>query len=97
MITRSLSRLKAGERQRPVMGPRHKGVFPRPSGARRPGPHAVCTREPAERARAASNYWSATTNANNPTNAWNVNFNNGNVNNNNKNNNNRARAVRGGR
>jgi len=36
----------------------------------------------------SSNYWSATTNANNSTNAWNVNFNNGNVNTNNKTNNN---------
>ena len=44
----------------------------------------------------ASNYWSSTTNANNPNNAWNVNFNNGNVNNNNKNNNNYVRCVRGG-
>ena len=45
----------------------------------------------------ASNYWSSTTNANNPNNAWNVNFNNGNVNNNNKNNNNYVRCVRGGK
>jgi len=45
----------------------------------------------------ANNYWSATTNANNPNNAWNVNFNNGNVNNNdNKNNTLPVRAVRGG-
>ena len=44
----------------------------------------------------SSNYWSATTNQNNPTNAWNVNFNNGNVNNNNKTNNNFVRAVRSG-
>jgi hypothetical protein len=41
-------------------------------------------------------YWLATTNANNTTNAWNVNFNNGNVNNNNKTNNNYAWCVRGG-
>ena len=46
----------------------------------------------------ASNYWSSTTNANNPNNAWNVNFNNGNVNNNNKDNNNYyVRCVRGGK
>ncbi|MBW6519981.1 MAG: DUF1566 domain-containing protein [Desulfoarculaceae bacterium] len=45
----------------------------------------------------ASNYWSSTTNANNPDNAWNVNFNNGNVNNNNKSNNNYVRCVRGGK
>jgi hypothetical protein len=53
-------------------------------------------REQAERATQSNNYWSATTNANNPTNAWNVNFNNGNVDNNNKTNNNYVRAVRGG-
>ena len=45
----------------------------------------------------SSNYWSSTTNANNPDNAWNVNFNNGNVNNNNKSNNYYVRAVRGGK
>jgi len=45
---------------------------------------------------AANNYWSATTNANNPNNAWNVNFNDGNVNNDNKNNDNYVRAVRAG-
>jgi hypothetical protein len=43
----------------------------------------------------SANYWSATTNADNPTNAWNVNFNNGNVNNNNKTNTNHAWCVRG--
>jgi hypothetical protein len=52
--------------------------------------------EQAKRASAASNYWSATTNANNSDNAWNVNFNNGNVNNDNKNNDKHARAVRAG-
>jgi hypothetical protein len=53
--------------------------------------------EQAEGATASNNYWSSTTNANNPNNAWNVNFNNGNVNNNNnKDNNNNVRAVRGG-
>jgi len=45
----------------------------------------------------SSNYWSATTNANNTNNAWNVNFNNGNDNWNNQNNNNYVRAVRGGK
>lgn len=44
----------------------------------------------------SSNYWSASTQQTNPTNAWNVNFNNGNVNNNNKTNNNYVRAVRSG-
>ena len=53
-------------------------------------------REQAERATVASNYWSSTTNANNPNNAWNVNFNNGNVNNDDKNNKLFVRAVRGG-
>lgn len=41
-------------------------------------------------------YWSASPNAGNNNNAWNVNFNNGNTNNNNKNNNNYVRAVRAG-
>jgi len=41
-------------------------------------------------------YWSSTSNANNPNNAWNVNFNDGNVNNNDKDNDNYVRAVRGG-
>jgi len=41
-------------------------------------------------------YWSSSTNVNNPTNAWNVNFNNGNVNDNDKTNDNYVRAVRRG-
>ena len=44
----------------------------------------------------SSNYWSATTNANNTANAWNVNLNNGNVNTNDKTNNNFVWCVRGG-
>ena len=44
----------------------------------------------------SNNYWSSSTNVNNPDNAWNVNFNNGNVNNDNKTNDNYARAVRSG-
>jgi hypothetical protein len=44
----------------------------------------------------ADNHWSSTTNANNPSNAWNVNFNDGNVNNNDKTNPLRVRAVRRG-
>lgn len=44
----------------------------------------------------SSNYWSASPNANNSNNAWNVNFNNGNSNNNNKSNNNYVRLVRDG-
>ena len=49
-----------------------------------------------ERATAASNYRSSPANANNPANAWNVNFNTGNVNANNTSNINHVRAVRGG-
>jgi RNA-directed DNA polymerase len=44
----------------------------------------------------SSNFWSASANANNSDNAWNVNFNNGNSNNNNRNNNKQVRLVRGG-
>lgn len=44
----------------------------------------------------SSNYWSATTNANNTSNAWDVNFNNGDVNNDDKTNNNFVWCVRGG-
>lgn len=40
-------------------------------------------------------YWSASAYANNSSNAWNVNFNNGNENNNNKNNSRYVRLVRG--
>jgi hypothetical protein len=106
MITRSLFHLRprlslpAGGRRSPVVGPRHKGAFPACGRARRPDPS--CARavsfggEQVERATQASNYWSATTNAGNPNNARNVNFNNGNVNNNNKTNNNYVRAVRSG-
>ena len=99
MITGSLSRLAEVKRQSPVVGLRHKGVFLRHGGARRPGLQAgsaASVWEQAERAR-ASNYWSSTSNASNPNNAWNVNFTNGNVNANDKNNDNHARAVRGGR
>ena len=44
----------------------------------------------------SSNYWSATTNATNASNAWDVNFNNGNVSNDDKSNNNLVWGVRGG-
>ena len=44
----------------------------------------------------SNNYWSSTTNATNPNNAWNVNLNNGNTNNNNKTNTNFVWPVRGG-
>ena len=44
----------------------------------------------------SSNYWSATTNANNTSNAWDVNFNNGDVDNDDKTNTNHVWCVRGG-
>ena len=44
----------------------------------------------------ASNFWSGSSYVPNPTNAWNVNFNDGNTNANNKTNNNYVRLVRGG-
>ena len=44
----------------------------------------------------SNNYWSSTSNANNPSNAWNVNLNNGNVNNNDKTNTNYVWPVRVG-
>ena len=100
MITGSLSRLPQATRQGPVVGRRHKGVFPRSGGARYPGlwvGYRAGPQEQAERATAADNYWSSTTNAGNSSNAWNVNFNDGNVNNDNKSNSLRVRAVRGGR
>jgi hypothetical protein len=43
----------------------------------------------------SSNVWSATTNASNTDNAWNVNFGSGSANNNNKSNSNQVRCVRG--
>lgn len=109
MITRSLTLLRprpclpAGERQRPVVGPRHKAAFPcsgtatladLPASNR----HGELTheREQVARATASNNYWSSSTYRNNPNNAWNVNFNDGNVNADNKNNGYRVRAVRGG-
>ena len=95
MITRSLSRLATGARQSPVVGLRHKGILPHCGEAGCLGPHPTM-REQAEGVTVGSNYWSATTITSNPTNAWNVNFNNGNVNNTNKSNNLFVRAVRGG-
>ena len=49
---------------------------PAPAG---PGARVRQRREQAERVTASSNYWSATTNADHPANAWNVNFDNGNA------------------
>ena len=103
MITRSLSHLHGGECRGPVAGPTHKGAFSCFGKARRPGPPAdglacerLCGREQAERATQSNNYWSASTYAPNPDNAWIVNFNDGNLNANNRTNNNYVRAVRGG-
>ena len=94
MITRSLSRLQQGAIGRsPGRGRGTRASSPAAAG---PGARVRRRREQAERATAASNYWSSSTNANNPTNAWNVNFNDGNVNANNKSNTNFVRAVRGG-
>jgi hypothetical protein len=108
MIMRSLSRLRprqiAARRRTPTpcSGVAAQGSLPR----LRPGQtygsggagHAVSPRcrEQAERATQANNYWSSTTYQSNPTNAWNVNFNDGSTNANNKSNNNHVRAVRGG-
>ena len=98
-----------GERRSPISGPRHKGSLPRFGGAGSPGPggqlhargfgRAACRgvgREQAEGATQSNNYWSSTTYQDNPSNAWNVNFNDGNPNANNKTNNNFVRAVRSG-
>jgi hypothetical protein len=82
---------------------------PRPSGmtvqallpaamrlGRRWGPREGATKWADKRAFSGW-YWSSTQNADNPNNAWNVNFNDGNVNNDDKDdNNNYVRAVRRG-
>ena len=95
MITRFLSRLREGAKRRSSgrgQGTRVSSPAAAGSGTRvRP-----VGREQVERETASNWYWSSTTNANNPNNAWNVNFNNGNVNNNDKNNDKHVRAVRGG-
>jgi len=112
MIMRSLSRRTdsrlRGERQSPTLGPRHKGFLPRYGGTGSPGlamqvqqGGSRCSadehgREQAERATRSNNYWSSSTYQNNPTNAWNVNFNDGNTNANNKTNTYGVRAVRAG-
>ena len=74
-------------------------VFPRCGEARHAGPgagHDQSAGTSGEDRRVASTYWSSTSNANNPSNAWNVNFNNGNVNTDNKTNTIFVTAVRGG-
>ena len=97
MITRSLSRLRlgGGARRSPERGRGRRASFSRTSGAGRLDPMRGIGNK-RRGMTVANNYWSATTNATNPNNAWNVNFNNGNVNDNNKNNNNYVRAVRAG-
>lgn len=101
--------MPGGERRSPAPGPRHKGFLPRHGGAGSPGLRrrdsgagfGACIRrapkwEQAEGATQSNNYWSSTTYQNNPSNAWNVNFNDGNTNANNKTNSNYVRAVRAG-
>ena len=100
MNTRSLFRLPMRRklRQASAEAPR-EGLGTRASSPAPAGPVArvrTSVREQAKRAKASSDYWSSTTYANNPNNAWNVNFNDGNVNNNDKNNALYVRAVRGG-
>ena len=96
MITRSLSRLRlgGGARWSPERGRGTRASCSRTSGAGRLGPMRGIGNK-RRGMTVANNYWSATTNATNPNNAWNVNFNNGNVNDN-KDNNNYVRAVRAG-
>jgi len=82
-----------------------QAFVPRLRGSAAGGPGSLIERERREKrtdfARISgvqsNNYWSATTNANNTDNAWNVNLNNGNVNNDNKTNNNYVWPVRGGK
>ena len=95
MIMRSLSRLVGppGQRRSRESGRGRRVSSPATAG-------------PATRIRIAgnkwggnaqsNNYWSSSTYQNNPSAAWNVNFNDGNVNANNKTNNNYVRGVRGG-
>jgi len=102
MITRSLSRRRfRSEAVALEMGVRHKGDLPAPRRGQVPGS------EDGPRVRGShsgasgggdvsSNYWSSSSYANNPQNAWIVNFNDGNVNNDNKTNGNYVRAVRAG-
>jgi hypothetical protein len=93
--------LPGGNRRGPVEGPRHKGVFSGLAPDQAPGflPRSRCAsygRQQVAGVTQSNNYWSASTYAPNPINAWIVNFNDGNVNNNNKTNNNYVRAVRSG-
>ena len=99
VTTGSLSRLSEAMANPPCAGRGARRSSPVTAGpGRRVRGLAVCElREQAERAMQVSNYWSSSSLASNPNNAWNVNFNNGNVDNDNKNNNNHARAVRSGR
>ena len=95
MITRSLSRLhRRGRSAGAPGGVEAQGCPPPLERGRAPGSATGGNKRRGNTA--ASNYWSSTTNANNPDNAWNVNFDNGNVNNDDKSNTNSVRAVRGG-
>jgi len=101
MITRSLCRppgrssnATAGERRGPIAGPRPKDAFPRRGGARRPDPATAGHKRRGQTR--SNNYWSSTSIAANPNNAWIVEYNNGNMNNDNKTNSYYVRAVRGG-
>lgn len=86
--------LPSGERQLPVVGTRHKGIFTGCGPARCPGAATAANKRNGQTQ--SNNYWSSSTITANPNNAWIVNFNNGNVNNDNKSNNYYVRAVRGG-
>ena len=94
MITRSLSRLREEATGRsPGRGRGTRASSPAAAG---PGARVRRRREQAERATAASNYWSSSTFAGDPTFAWFVNFNFGYVFAFNKSNTLYVRAVRGG-
>ncbi len=69
-----------------------RGIVKSPAQSRKIGGGAVTVKWGGK----MSNYWSATTNANNTNNAWCVNFNNGNDNNNNKSDSRYVRGVRSG-
>jgi hypothetical protein len=87
-----------------VAGMRVQAVVPRCRGSAAGGPGVVRQRDAGKSGRMrgafsgvqSTNYWSSTTNADNPDNAWNVNLNDGNTNANDKDNTNLVWPVRGG-
>lgn len=87
---------------RPVSGMRVQEACTPPGGSSSGGPFfaarslAAIERQSGRTSVQSSNYWSATTNAANASNAWDVNFNNGNVNNDDKSNTHFVWCVRGG-